>query len=70
MPEFIKPTNFIPASLNPIDPDGDYPLHIVTPLEHWENYSNIMIVDRVGYEKQTIVLPKNELIREYLISVS
>ena len=70
VPEFIKPTNFIPASLNPIDPDGDYPLHIVTPLEHWENYSNIMIVDRVGYEKQTIVLPKNELIREYLISVS
>lgn len=70
VPEYIKPTDYIPASLNPIDPDEDYPRHIVTPLEHWENYSNIMIVDRLGYEKQTIVLPKDELIRDYLISVS
>ncbi len=70
VPEYIKPTDYIPASLNPIDPDGDYPIHTVTPLEHWENYNNTMILDYVGYEKREIVLLKDELIRDYLISVS
>jgi hypothetical protein len=70
VPEFIKPTDFIPASLNPIDPYGYFPLTTITPLERWEYYNNIMVVDRVGYEKRTIVLPKDDLIRDYLISVS
>jgi len=29
-----------------------------------------MIIDRIGYGKHTIVIPKDELIRDYLISVS
>jgi hypothetical protein len=70
VPEYVKPTDYIPASLNWIDTDADYPPRIVTPLEHWENFSNDMIIDRVGYGKHTIVIPKDELIRDYLISVS
>ena len=70
VPKYIKPTDYIPASLNPIDPDADYPLSIVTPLEHWKNYHNTMIINRIGCEKQTIIIPKDESIRDYLISVS
>lgn len=70
VPEFIKPNYYIPASLCPIDPDGDYPLQINTPLQYWENYPNIRIIEISGSEKQTIVLPKDERIRDYLISVS
>jgi hypothetical protein len=70
VPEYVKPTDYIPASLNWIDTDSAYPLRIVTPLEHWENFSNDMIIDRIGYGKHTIVIPKDELIRDYLLSVS
>jgi hypothetical protein len=70
VPEFIKPNYYIPASLCPIDPDGNYPLQINTPLQYWGNYSNIRIIEISGSEKQTIVLPKDERIRDYLISVS
>ncbi len=70
VPEYIKPTDFIPASLNPINPDGDHLLRIVTPIEHWENYNNIMTMNKLGYKERKIVLPKDELIRDYLISVS
>ena len=70
VPEYVKPTDYIPASLNWIDTDSDYPRRIVTPLEHWENFSNDMIIDRIGYGKHTTIIPKDELIRDYLISVS
>lgn len=70
VPEYIKPSEHIPASLCVTDPDEDYPLPTVTPLERWEKYNNIMTIYKKGFESRKVVLPKDETIRDYLISVS